>query len=201
MTETLHEAFILLLVMLNPLSVVPIYLSLTQNHDAAAARRAAIQAPMIACGTLVVFGIGGHYLLQGLGLQLSSLRIAGGILLFLIALDMVFSKPPQADAKGGAPADITVFPLAIPMISGPGAITTVMLVRAQFSDPVDQAMVMGIVIGLMVLIGVALLASRPLMKVLGATGMNVITRILGILMAALGAEFVIVGVRESFKLA
>jgi multiple antibiotic resistance protein len=202
MTETYFEAFVILLVVINPVAVVPIFLALTKSLDAAEGRRIAFRASIIAAVILIAFGFGGERLLDALGIALPSLRIAGGALLFLIAVNMLMG---QADADG--PSDtpshhnVAVFPLAIPLIAGPGAITTVMLLKSEFPAAKDLAVIALLLVAVVAITCVSLLSARFLMRILGETGTDVLTRIFGIILAALAVEFLVVGIKASFGLA
>ncbi len=196
---------IALLVTLDPLGTGPVFAALTRGSEAAYRRRMAVKGVVIAAGILFVFAFGGEILLRALGIGFPAFRIAGGILLLLLAIDMVFARPSGLrsttageEAEATLRADISVFPLAIPLIAGPGALTTVLLLMGQADgDPLRQAVVLGVLSLVLVLMLVTLLAAGWVSKVLGVTGINVIDRVLGILLAALAVQFVIDGMRES----
>ena len=162
---------------------------------------------LIASGILLFFGLFGEDLLGALGVSLDAFRIAGGIMLFLIALEMVFEKRQQrretrANEVNATPEieDISVFPMAIPMIAGPGSIASIMLMMAR-SDGLDESLiVLGALASILVLTLVALLAAGPLMRLLGHKVEAMITRILGVILAALAAQFVIDGISSAFAI-
>lgn len=191
--------------MIDPPGCAPIYASLTKGANAAQRRNMALRAVMVASGILLVFALFGERLLGALHIELNSFRIAGGIMLFLIAIDMVFEKrtsrrEERAQKIIDTPEieDVSVFPMAMPMIAGPGSIASVMLLMSQNSG-IDRASVVLAALGaVLVLTLLALLAAGPIMRVLGANAEAVITRLLGVLLAALAAQFVIDGLRSSF---
>jgi multiple antibiotic resistance protein len=151
-----------------------------------------------------VFALFGEALLRGLGISLASFRIAGGIMLFLIALEMVFEKRTERREDRAAKVandpeveDVSIFPMAMPMIAGPGSIASVMLLMGRNEGLERSAVVLGALVTILLLTLVALLAAGPIMRVLGAKIEAVITRLLGVLLAALAVQFVIDGIRES----
>jgi len=167
----------------------------------------AIRACLIAGVILLLFATFGESLLGALHIELDSFRIAGGLMLFLIALDMVFEKRTQrreqrAEQVRATPEveDVSVFPMAMPMIAGPGAIASVMLLEGGAKGAQGSLIVLAALLSVMVLTVLALLAARPLMKMVGAGVEAVVTRLLGVLLAALAAQYVIDGLRSSFGL-
>ena len=192
-----------LFVIIDPVGCAPIFGGLTASYTPAAARAAAIRASVIATLILVVFALMGKPLLTYLGIELDAFRIAGGIMLFLIALEMVFEKRTQrreerADKVKHTPEpheDISVFPMAMPMIAGPGSIATVMLMVGRAKDQNETLVVLVALALVMLMILVALLAARPLMALLGTRVEAVITRVLGVLLGALAVQYVIDGIR------
>lgn len=205
MMELFLSAFVTLFVVIDPPGCAPIYASVTSGASAAQRRSMAIRAVTIATVILLVFALWGKQLLGVLGINLNSFRIAGGIMLFLIAMDMVFEKRTrrredraQKIAETPEVEDVSVFPMAMPMIAGPGSIATVMLLMARADGLNDRLIVlaaMGVTLALML---AALIAAGPLMTLLGEKIEAVITRLLGVLLAALAAQFVIDGLRASF---
>jgi multiple antibiotic resistance protein len=199
------SAFVTLFVIIDPPGCAPIYASLTSGANAQQRRNMAIRAIVIAGAILLFFALFGEALLGALHIDLDSFRIAGGIMLFVIALDMVFEKRTERREKRAEEIlatpqveDVSVFPMAMPMIAGPGSIASVMLLVSQ-NDGIDRAMVIfGALFAVLALTLAALLAAGPIMRVLGAKTEAVITRLLGVLLAALAAQFVIDGLRASF---
>jgi multiple antibiotic resistance protein len=204
MIELFLSAFATLFVVIDPPGCAPIFAGLTSGSDAAHRRASAIRAVFVAAIILIVFALFGRMLLNGLGISLYSFRIAGGIMLFLIALDMVFEKRTERredraeKAKGGEPPpDIAVFPMAMPMIAGPGSIASVMLLMSHANDYRERLVVFAALAVILVLTLVALLAAGPLMRIVGAKIEAVISRLLGVLLAALATQFVIDGIRAA----
>jgi multiple antibiotic resistance protein len=208
MIELFVSAFITLFVVIDPPGCAPIYAGLTHGASPAQRRSMAIRACAIAGVILVVFALFGQDLLGALHIELNSFRIAGGLMLFLIALDMVFEKRTQrreeraekviAEHEGPEVDDVSVFPMAMPMLAGPGAIASVMLLESTAQGLEGTLTVLAALAAVMVLTLLALVAASPLMKLFGARVEAVITRLLGVLLAALAAQYVIDGLRGSF---
>ena len=204
MIELFTTAFITLLVIIDPPGCAPIFASLTSGTSAAHRRAMAIRASAVAWCILVFFALLGEPLLRTLGISLSAFRLAGGIMLFMIALDMVFERRTErreerAKEIEGTPEaeDISVFPMAIPMIAGPGSIASIMLLSARADGTVPGLVVLAAMTAVILLTLVALLMAGPLMKLIGAKLEAMITRILGVILAALAAQFVLDGLERS----
>ena len=203
MTEILTTAFVTFLVTVDPFGVAPLFVGLTGHASAAERRRLAVRGVVIGSAILIVFALVGEPLLRALGIGLPAFRIAGGILLLLLAVDMVMARQsglrtmtPGEDAETHSRSDISVFPLGIPLIAGPGAITSVVLLVGKVSgDIAAQAAVIGVLVGVLILTLICLLLAGQLMRLLGVTGINVISRVSGIIVAALAVQFMIDGVR------
>ena len=207
MIELFTTAFITLLVIVDPPGCAPIFASLTSGTDAAHRRRMAVRSALVAWGILLFFALLGEPLLSHMGISLSAFRLAGGIMLFIIALEMVFERRTErreerAREIEGTPEaeDISVFPMAIPMIAGPGSIASIMLLVGRADGAAEWAIVLGAMTLVIILTLLALLASAPLMQLIGAKLEAMITRILGVILAALAAQFVIDGLKQSFPL-
>jgi multiple antibiotic resistance protein len=203
--ELFLSSFITLFVVIDPPGCAPIYAGLTTGASAAQKRAMAIRACLIAGVILLVFALFGEQLLGALHIELDAFRAAGGIMLFLIALDMVFEKRTQrrearAEQVRETPEieDVSVFPMAMPMLAGPGAIASVMLLMGGADGIEGTIAVLAALLAVMVLTLLALWAASPLMKLVGARVEAVITRLLGVLLAALAAQYVIDGIRGSF---
>ena len=208
------SAFVTFFVVIDPPGCAPIFASLTRGASLAHRRAMAVRSSLVAAGILLVFALLGEDLLRVLGISLASFRIAGGIMVFLIALEMVFEKRTQrreeradeitrkaaAESRTLEEEDISVFPMAIPMIAGPGSIATAMLLTSRAEGWIEGAVVLSALIATLILTLVALLAAGPLMRVLGDRVEAMITRVLGVILAALAAQFVVDGVRVSFGL-
>ena len=204
MTELFVSAFVTLFVIIDPPGCAPIFASLTRGTSAAHRRAMAVRSSLIAWAILMFFALLGRPMLEALGISLASFRIAGGVMLFMIALDMVFERRTQrrevrAQSIEGTPQaeDISVFPMAIPMIAGPGSIASVMLLMARSDGVPESLVVLGALLATLVLTLIALLAAGPLMRLLGHKMEAMITRILGVILAALAAQFVLDGLERS----
>ncbi|MEO0907943.1 MAG: MarC family protein [Pseudomonadota bacterium] len=205
MPEMFISAFITLFVVIDPPGCAPIYAGLTKDASAAQARNMALRATTIAAVILTIFAFFGEALLGALHIELDSFRIAGGLLLFWIAFEMVFEKRTQrraerADKVNADPEieDVSVFPMAMPMLAGPGAIAAIMLLMNEAKTASQTIEVFAALISVLVLTAIALVAAGPLMRLLGDKVEAVITRLLGVLLSALAAQYVIDGLRGSF---
>ncbi len=205
MLELFLSAFITFFVVIDPPGCAPIYASLTGGAAPAQRRAMAIRAIVVSLGILIIFAAFGEDLLSALGISLAAFRIAGGIMLFLIALEMVFEKrqtrrEDRAEKIMDTPEveDVSIFPMALPMIAGPGSIATIMLLMARSNGLEETFVVLGAMAAVLLLTLIALLAAGPIMRLLGAKIEAVITRLLGVLLAALATQFIIDGLRESF---
>jgi len=205
MIDTAVHAFVTLFVIVDPISVGAIFLGLSDRFSAEQRRRVALNATIIATVVLLLFAFGGEYLFRLLGISISAFSIAGGALLFLLAIDMVLAKRTGLrsttvveDREAESKDDITVFPLAIPLIAGPGALTSILLLMGQAEpDILKQATVIGVVVVVMALTAVFLRAAGAMVHVLGVTGVNVIGRVFGIILAALAIQYILNGVKSS----
>lgn len=204
MSELFASAFVTFLVVIDPPGVAPIYASLTSDADARQRRAMAYRAVFIATLILLVFALFGEDFLRALGVSLDAFRIAGGIMLFIIAIDMVFEKRTQRreerarDVAESDVEDVSVFPMAIPMIAGPGSIASAMLLTARSEGLTESLIVLGALALVLALTLVAMLGAAPLMRLMGRRVETVITRLLGVILAALAAQFVIDGIKASF---
>ena len=203
MSESLVNAFILLFVVIDPLGVASLFCAITRGYSARAARAAAVRGVVVAFLLVLAFALGGSLLLRYLGVSMPAFTVAGGILLFLLAVDMVLvrqsglrtataSEQEEAEHR----ADISVFPLAIPMIAGPGTLTTVLLLTGDRGWSRQALEVMLAVILVLAITLVMLLAARFIQRALGETGVNVIVRVFGILLAALAVQYVSNGIHQ-----
>ena len=191
-------------VVIDPPGCAPIYAGLSKGASPPHRRAMAIRAVLVAAAILFVFALFGEDLLRALGISLASFRIAGGIMLFLIALEMVFEKRTQRREDRAAKVaetpeveDVSIFPMAMPMIAGPGSIASVMLLMSRNDGLEKSLVVLAALATILALTLLALLAAGPIMRVLGVKIEAVITRLLGVLLAALAVQFVIDGVRIS----
>jgi len=207
MIELYLSALVTFFVVIDPPGCAPIYAGLTHGATPAHRRSMAIRAVVVAAIILFVFAAVGEAMLHALGVSLSAFRIAGGIMLFLIALEMVFEKRTERREDRAAKVaqspeveDVSIFPMAMPMIAGPGSIASVMLMMSRNHGFEKVAVVLAALATILALTLVALLAAGPLMRLLGARIEAVITRILGVLLGALAVQFVIDGIRISLGL-
>ena len=199
-------SFVALFVIVDPAGTAAVFAGLMPRANAAERRTTARRAVTIAAIVLMGFAIGGDWLLRALGIGLPAFRIAGGILLFLIAIDMVFSHQlgfrdlTQAEkGEAGASPDISVFPLAIPLIAGPGALTTMVLLMGRTAgEPARIAIVLATLAVVLALTYALLIAADRVARRLGTTGVNVVSRVLGILLAAIAAQLVLDGALAAF---
>jgi multiple antibiotic resistance protein len=205
LTELFLSAFITMFVVIDPPGCAPIYAGLTKGATQAQRRNMAIRATVIAGAILLIFALFGEALLGALHIELDSFRIAGGLMLFLIALDMVFEKRTQrreerAERIAATPEieDVSVFPMAMPMLAGPGAIASIMMLMSKSSGTEGTLMVLAALLLVLVLTLAALIAAGPLMRLFGDRVEAVITRLLGVLLAALAAQYVIDGLKSAF---
>ena len=207
MLELFISAFVTLFVVIDPPGCAPIYAGLTSTASRSQATAMALRACLIAAMILVVFALFGEQLLGFLHIELDSFRIAGGIMLFLIALDMVFEKRTERREERAGKIlthppveDVSVFPMAMPMLAGPGSIASIMLLSARAQGTQGTLIVLAALAAVMLLSFLALVAARPIIRLLGDRVEAVITRLLGVLLAALAAQFVIDGLRASFHI-
>jgi multiple antibiotic resistance protein len=210
MLSILLASFVTFFVAIDPVAMAPMFTTMTARMSPAWRRKMAWKSIAIATGILLAFAFGGAWLLSQIHVSLDAFRIAGGLLLFLIAIDMLFEKRSErrderAEKVAAEQAqhpeqqdDISVFPLAIPLIAGPGAIASIMLFFAEYEGVIERAMVLGGVGANLALCLIAFLLAGPISRVMGPTIASMLTRIFGILLAALAAQFVVDGVRNAF---
>ncbi len=204
MTELFVSAFVTFLVVIDPPGCAPIFASVTSGATPQHRRVMAFRSVGIAAGILIFFGLLGRDLLHALGISLNSFRVAGGLLLFLIAVDMVFEKRTERredraeEVAREKPEDISVFPMAIPMIAGPGSIASIMLLMSRSEGWGEFLIVWAALGATLILTLLSLLLAGPLMRLLGHRMEAMITRLLGVILAALAVQFVIDGIRRSF---
>ena len=206
--ELFISAFVTLFVVIDPPGCAPIYAGLTKEASPSQARNMALRATMIGAIILVVFAFFGEALLGALHIELDSFRIAGGLMLFWIAFEMVFEKRTQrrterADKVSADPEieDVSVFPMAMPMLAGPGAIAAIMLLMNEADTAAETLEVFAALGSVLLITALALIAAGPLIRILGDKVEAVITRLLGVLLAALAAQYVIDGLRGAFDFA
>ena len=203
MLEFAFNSFVTLVVIIDPLGLAPIFATLTRGYPEKRKRQAAIRGTLLGTVILLLFVFVGDMLLEALGIGIPAFRIAGGILLFFLALDMIFATPQGIRARSvrdqeedSYQEDVSVFPLAIPFLAGPGAITTVLLYTGERSSA-ELGIFVAVLVAVLALCLVSLLLAPMVMRLFGETGANVLSRVLGVLLAALAVQFVIDGIQTS----
>ncbi|MFZ5610253.1 MAG: MarC family protein [Pseudomonadota bacterium] len=201
-------AFVTFFVVIDPPGIAPVFAGLTEGTPAAHKRRMALRSALVATAILGLFAFLGEPLLGALGIGLDAFRAAGGVMLFMIALEMVFEKRTErrthraekmVEDAHQAPDDISVFPMGIPMIAGPGAIASIMLYMARYDgDWAARGMVLAALVLTLVLTLATLLAASALMRLMGKTLAHSITRVFGVILAALAAQLIFDAIRAAF---
>lgn len=205
MSTEITTSFVTLFVILDPVGTASVFAAMMRGAPADFRRRMAWRGTGIAGILLLAFAFLGAWLMTALGITLSAFRIAGGILLFLLATDMVFARPsgirsptrPEQE-EAALSADISVFPLAFPLLAGPGALTSIVLLMGRANSPIAAAGVIAGLVAVLALTLAALLAASHVTRLLGVTGSNVVSRVLGVILSALAAQLVIDGTLEIF---
>lgn len=198
-------AFVTLLVVVDPPGVVPIFVALTENEPA---RRTAIlgRAVLIAFGVALFFLVAGRVVLSYLGVTVHAFSISGGILLFVAAMPMLFGQrgglqSPQSQERGSVGEDVSVFPLAMPMLSGPGSIATILLLTSQAGTDGRKLTAIGVAVAAVFMVSfMTLYLGSRLMRLLGEGGVHIATRVMGIVLAALAVQYVLNGVTGYYRL-
>ncbi|HXY96989.1 MAG TPA: MarC family protein [Steroidobacteraceae bacterium] len=207
MFEQSLKFFVVFFVVVDPVSLIPLFTGLTAGASTPYKRRMALKAVTISAAILLVFALGGAAFLQLMGISLEAFRIFGGLLLFLLALEMVFARESgtrtssDEAAESRRRADISVFPLAFPFIAGPGALATILLWFGRIQLPGQAALFAGLMTAAAFVLAIVLAllwVAEPLMRVIGVTGANVASRILGVILGALAVQFVLDGLRQAF---
>jgi multiple antibiotic resistance protein len=207
MLEQPLKFFVVFFVVVEPISIIPLFSSLTAGAAAQYQRRMAFKAVIVASAILLLFALGGAPFLKLMGISLEAFRIFGGLLLFLLALEMVFARESgtrtssDEEAESRRRTDISVFPLAFPFIAGPGALATLLLWFGPVHVSSNPALFLGLLISVaLVLVAtlVCMLLADRLMGVIGVTGANVASRLLGVILGALAVQFVLDGLRQAF---
>jgi multiple antibiotic resistance protein len=203
MTEHLLKTFIIFFVVIEPVSLVPMFGALTRGGEPGYRTRMAWKSVAISAGIFIVFALLGDWMLRVLGISVAAFKIAGGTLLFLLAVDMVLARESglrsttvreQEEAKYRE--DISVFPMAFPLITGPGALATLLLLTADATGWAEFALVLGVGLLALAVTLVFLLLTQPLMRIMGVTGGSVVSRLLGVVLAALAVQYVVDGFVE-----
>jgi multiple antibiotic resistance protein len=205
MLDQLVTVFVTFLVVIDPIGVAPIFSALTRGGSDRYRQRMAFKGTFIATLILLFFAFTGDALLRFLGISLAAFRVSGGVLLFLLAIDMVFARPSglrsttvREQEEAQYKDDISVFPLAFPLLAGPGTLTTILLITSSLrsrEQPLLFFGLLGVLLSVLSLTLLTLLLAPQLMKLLGETGANVVDRLLGVILAALAVQFVLEGLR------
>lgn len=206
MLETAISAFVTFFVVIDPVGMVPLFMAVVTGLDAQARKVIALKGCLAAAVILVLAGFAGDVALRSLGISIAAFRIAGGVLLLLLAVDMVFARhsglrstTEDEESESGQRTDIAYVPLAIPLIAGPGAFASVILLMENAGGNMEaQSLVMGMLLLVMVILAATLLGASRLMDWLGVTGINVMGRLFGIILAALSVQLIVDGLNASF---
>lgn len=203
MLELVFNSFVTLAVVVDPLGLAPIFAALTRGYSPERKKAAAIRGTVVGAAILFLFALVGDVLLGALGIGLPAFRIAGGALLFLLSLDMIFARPSgmrsrtiREQEEDSYEEDVSIFPLAIPLLAGPGAITSVLLYTGG-RGPLEVLTVLGVLAAVLLLTLLSLLLAPRIMDLFGEGGANVLSRVLGVLLAALAVQFVLDGIKAS----
>ena len=205
MVETAALALATFFATIGPLDVAAMFAALTTHLTPEQRRLTAWRAVLVATIILLAFALAGELVLASLGISLAALRTSGGILLLLIGIDMAFARSSGGTSTTDAEqreantrADISIFPLAMPLIAGPGAMGAAILLMAdQQGDASGQAIVLASLLAILLATFVAFLLASKIQQLLGLTGMHVVTRVMGVLLAALAVQFIFDGIAES----
>ena len=198
-TAFLITSFVTLFVIVDPIGLTPIFIALTQGLPPARRRSIALRATVTAAILLAVFAAMGEAVLGFIGISMPAFRVAGGVLLFLTALDMLFERRNKRREDRSEEDDFddpSIFPMAIPLIAGPGSIATVILLSGQIDGVQGPILVLGVAVSVMIVAFSLFLAGNLLERALGDIGINVVTRLLGMLLAALSIQFILDGLKD-----
>lgn len=200
--DSLFNAFVTLLVTIDPPGLAPLFLALTRGMTSSERRQVGLRGSIIGFGILALFAVVGAGILSVLGITLPAFRVAGGLLLFFIAFEMVFEKRNDRKEKTADTAitrdhihNIAAFPLAIPLIAGPGAISATVLLSGSYPTVAGQVALLAIILVAVALTWAVFLLAEPVDRVLGQTGRSILTRLLGVILAALAVQFVADGIK------
>ncbi|WP_084978239.1 MarC family protein [Plesiomonas shigelloides] len=201
MFESLIVQFVVLWAVIDPIGSIPVYLSKTASLSALDRRRVASKAILVSTGILLFFLVAGQLLLEAMQIPLSAFQTAGGLVLLLFALTMIFgeSKPEQEMQMDYDISDLAVFPIAVPSIASPGAMmAVVMLTDNHRYSLIDQALTALVMLGVLLITYLLLLSASRIQKVIGRTGASVISRVMGLILAAVAVNNLLVGLRDFF---
>jgi MarC family membrane protein len=203
--ESLLNAFVVLFVVVDPIGVALIFSTLTRDLSTSQQRKTALRGTVLAAAILLIFFLAGDELLRRLSISIPAFRIAGGALLFLLAIDMVFARQSglrsttaREQEEAQQKQDVSVFPLAFPLIAGPGALTTILLMASSAQEVLIFAGMIAVLVMVLALTLASLLFATRISRLLGETGTNVISRLFGLILAALAVQFMVDGIKASF---
>ncbi|MBN7756305.1 MarC family protein [Nitratireductor aquimarinus] len=203
--DTVFNAFVTLLVTVDPPGLAPLFLALTAGMNRSERNQVAVRAAIIGFAVLALFGVAGSAILAVFGITLPAFRVAGGLLLFFIAFEMIFERRQERHEKSAERAitrdmirNIAAFPLAIPLIAGPGAISATVLLSGEFNSILGTIALLGILLGTILLTYAVFTLAERVDRFLGETGRSILTRLLGVILAALAVQFVADGAKALF---
>lgn len=202
MIEQLLKNFVVMFVVIEPVTLIPVFGALTRGGAPGFRRRMAVKAVSISALIFLGFAVAGEQLLKVLGISVDAFRIGGGLLLFMVSVDMVFARESglrsatiREQEEARYRDDISVFPLAFPLIAGPGALATLLLLLGDAEDDVlSVALLLAVVFVVLIITLIMMLLTNPIMRVLGVTGANVVSRLLGVVLVALAVQYVVDGI-------
>jgi len=201
-TETLINALTALIVTIDPIGLAPLFLGVTRGMDGAQRRVVGVRAAIIAFAVLTLFALAGRTVLSTLGITVPAFRVAGGLLLFAIAFEMVFARRSERKERSAEIAvtkdmmhDLAAFPLAIPLIAGPGAISATIILAGSLHDAAGKAALVAIIFVCLIAVLAVFLVAERVDRFLGETGRSILTRLLGVILAALAVQYVADGIR------
>lgn len=200
--DNLFNAFVTLLVTIDPPGLAPLFLAMTTGMNRSERTQVGIRASIIAFVVLALFAVAGAAILSVFGITLPAFRVAGGLLLFVIAFEMIFERRHDRHERSAERAvtrdmihNVAAFPLAIPLIAGPGAISATVLLSSHFDRPLALAALVGIILACLLITQLVFVLAERVDGFLGATGRSILTRLLGLILAALAVQFVADGIK------
>jgi multiple antibiotic resistance protein len=203
--DTVLSAFVMILVTVDPPGLAPLFLAVTAGMNRSERNQVAIRASLISLGVLMLFALAGSAILTALGITLPAFRVAGGLLLFFIAFEMIFERRQERHERSAERAitrdmirNIAAFPLAIPLIAGPGAISATVLLSGRLAGTMGQLALVAILLATILITYLVFVLAERIDRFLGETGRSILTRLLGVLLAALAVQFVSDGAKELF---
>ena len=189
-------SFSSLLTIIDPLAAAPIFVTLTRDADAAERRRVALRACAVSLGLLFLFAIGGGMILKTFGITIDAFRIAGGILFVVMSIKMLTGADKEApDGEAAAKSDPAIFPLGMPIICGPGAISTVMVLMGQSPSTIHAVSLLVAIVAVVAVTAAFLIVSPAALRLVGRSGVHIVTQVMGLIVCVIGIQFIINGVR------